>query len=67
MKEIILHKLNKIKDVAVATGMKGTVTIGFDGVPVKEFDEALASITEIYHIKHIFELTPYLECYVLLN
>ena len=61
MKEIILHKLNQIKATAIATGMKGKVSIGFDGIPVKEFDEAIASITDIYHLKHIFKLTPHLE------
>ena len=67
MKALILYKLKQIKSVAIATNMEGKVSISFDGVPVKEFDSAIAEITEFEHNQHSFQLTPKLVCYVLLN
>ncbi len=67
MKEILLYKLKAIRECAKATNMEGKVSISVDGIPVKEFDAVIDSITEFEHYKTVFSIAPKLECYVVLN
>lgn len=65
MKKEILKKLKALKKLAEQTGLRGRVEIEIPNVNnVAEWENAINSITEFQHEKHVFWIAPKLICYV---
>jgi hypothetical protein len=67
MKKQILKKLNQIAKIAIATGIQGKISLNFTGCTVKEFDEAVESISEFPRWKHFVDVAPKLTVTLLID
>lgn len=69
MKQDILNRIAKIKEVAEYTGIQGNVSIEFSGevIPVSEWDSMIESITEYPRYNHVLTVANKLTVSLLLN
>lgn len=67
MKKQILKKLNQIAKIAKVSGVEGKLSVSFSGCSVKEFDEAVESITEFERYRNNVQIAPKLSVNIILD